>query len=111
MQGHKVIVTWEAVYDVVEAVEYIESVFGMERADRFQDDMRKQMENLGIMGTIFGQTNLCYRGYCIYKKPFPPSVIFYIIKEQEKEIHVLRVLRQERDWEKILADRQDYTYP
>lgn len=111
MQGYKVIVTWEAVYDVAEVAEYIESSFGMERADRFQDDMRKQMENLETMGTMFGQTNLYYRGYCIYKKPFPPSVIFYIIKEQEKEVHVLRVLRQERDWKKMLADQQDYTYP
>lgn len=110
MQGHKVILTWEAVYDVAEAADYIESAFGVERADYFQNDMQKQMENLGTMGTMFGKTNIYYRGYCIYKKPFPPSVIFYIIKEPEKEIHVLRVLRQERDWEKMLAEQQDYTY-
>lgn len=33
------------------------------------------------------------------------------MKEPEKEIHILRVLRQERDWEKALKEKQDYTYP
>lgn len=111
MQNYKVILTWEAIYDVAEAADYIESAFGMERADRLQNDMHKQIGNLGITGVMFGATNIYYRGYCIYKKPFPPSIIFYVVKETEKEIHVLRVLREERDWESALAERQDYTYP
>ena len=33
-------------------------------------------------------------------------------KETEtKEIHILRVLRHERDWENILLQRSTYTYP
>lgn len=63
MQERKVILTWEAIYDV------------------------------------------------IYKKPFPPSIIFYVVKEPENEVHILRVLRQERDWETILVQNQEYTYP
>lgn len=31
--------------------------------------------------------------------------------EQTKEIHILRVLRHERDWEHILSQRLTYTYP
>lgn len=30
---------------------------------------------------------------------------------QDNEIHILRVLREERDWQKILELEQDYTYP
>ncbi len=58
MQKYRVIVTWEAVYDIAEIADY---------------------------------------------------VIFYIIRESEKEIHVLRVLREERDWESILTQQHDYT--
>lgn len=35
MQGYKVIVTWEAVYDVAEVAEYIESSFGRARKSMF----------------------------------------------------------------------------
>lgn len=47
----------------------------------------------------------------IQKKPFPPSIIFYIVKESEQEVHVLRVVREEQNWERILCDERDYTYP
>ena len=49
--------------------------------------------------------------YSIHKRSFPPSIIFYIIMEETKEIHILRVLRHERDWENILLQRSTYTYP
>lgn len=45
------------------------------------------------------------------KKLFSPSIIFYIIKEPENEVHILRVLREERDWENILEKQHSYTYP
>ena len=79
--------------------------------DAFQKDMEKQMEKLRVSGNAFRKTHICYRGYSICKKVFPPSIIFYIVKEAEQEIHILRVLREERDWEKILLRQQKYTYP
>lgn len=111
MQENKVILTWEAVYDVTDIADYIEAEFGLARADKFQRDMQQQMGDLTFLGNAFKKTNIFYRNYCIYKKPFSPSIIFYIIKEVEKEIHILRVLREERDWERILTERQEYTYP
>ena len=111
MQEFEVILTWEAIYDVVDIAEYIENEFGIERADKFQKDMEKQMEKLRVSVNAFRKTHICYRGYSICKKVFPPSIIFYIVKEAEQEIHILRVLREERDWEKILLRQQKYTYP
>ena len=58
-----------------------------------------------------GGNNIYYLSYSIFKKTFPPSIIFYVIKEPENEIHILRVLREERDWGKILKGQQNYTYP
>ena len=37
---YRVILTWEAVYDITDIAEYIEVQFGKERADRFQEDIR-----------------------------------------------------------------------
>ena len=110
MQKYRVIVTWEAVYDITEIADYIEAQFGIARADRFQEEIKERLNKLETLGGIFGKTYLCYRGYSIYKHPFSPSVIFYIIRESEKEIHILRVLREERDWESILTQQHDYTY-
>lgn len=111
MQERKVILTWEAIYDVTEIADYIEQEFSRERADRFEYEMKREISEIGFLGGIFGNTHIYYRSYTIFKKPFPPSIIFYIVKEPEKEIHILRVLRQERDWEKLLKEKQDYTYP
>lgn len=110
MQKHSVIATWEAIYDIAEIADYIEAQFGIARADRFQEEIKVRLNKLETLGGIFGKTYLCYRGYSIYKYPFPPSVIFYVIGEPEKEIHVLRVLREECDWEHILTQQHDYTY-
>ena len=41
MQEYKVILTWEAIYDVTDITDYIEAEFGQVRADRFQDDIKK----------------------------------------------------------------------
>lgn len=111
MHERKIILTWEALYDITDITDYIELEFGIERADSFQNEIQKQLKYLGIAGNGFGKTHIRYRNCFVYKKPFPPSVIFYVIKELEKEIHILRVLREERDWEKLLTERQTYTYP
>lgn len=111
MQEYKVILTWEAIYDVTDITDYIEAEFGQARADRFQDDIKKEMAKLGYMGGVFPKTQILYRNYYIHKKPFPPSIIFYVLMEPQKEIHVLRVLREERNWQHILNNTQNYTYP
>ncbi len=111
MQERKVVLTWETIYDLTDIADYIERDFGKNRADRFEKEIRRHIRDIGFMGGVYGNTHIYYRSYSIFKKSFPPSVIFYIIKEPENEIHVLRVLREERDWENILNEQQNYTYP
>ena len=111
MQERKVVLTWEAIYDVTDIADYIEQEFGRERADLFERDIRQEIREISSLGGIFSNTHIYYRTYTVFKKPFPSSIIFYVVKEPENEIHILRVLRQERDWEKILKTQQKYTYP
>ncbi|MDD2972762.1 MAG: type II toxin-antitoxin system RelE/ParE family toxin [Lachnospiraceae bacterium] len=105
------IVTWEAIYDMADIMDYIEADFGKDRADRFQTDIKRELQKLSYTATFLPKTQIVYRGYVIQKKPFPPSIIFYIVKEPEQEVHVLRVVREEQNWEKTLSDNRDYTYP
>lgn len=109
MPKRNTLLTREAIYDIADIAEYIEADFGIDRADEFQNDIKKQISMLGSMNIIFGRTQIYYRNYVIHKKPFPPAIIFYVIKEQE--VHILRVLREERDWESVLRKEQKYTYP
>ena len=105
---YRVILTWEAVYDITDITEYIEIQFGKERADRFQEDIRSQIKSLEFLGGISGKTSIIIKNLFVYKKLFLPSIIFYIIDESQNRIYVLRVLREERNWKKILLQESDY---
>ena len=97
--------------NVTDISDYIEAEFSKSRADRFQDEIQAQMKKLGYMSLAFPKTHILYRNYYIHKKPFPPSIIFYVCMEQTHEIHVLRVLREDRDWIQVLQQTPNYTYP
>lgn len=60
MQKYKVIVTWEAIYDIAEIADYIEARFGIARADRFQEEIKERLDKLKIVGGILGKT--CLKG-------------------------------------------------
>lgn len=110
MQEYSVILTLEAIYDIADIAHYIEIMFGLERADHFQAAMANELRSLSYMGHVFPHTQFYYRNYQIRKKLFPPSLIFYILLESQKEIHVLRVLREERNWGHLLNQMKKYTY-
>ncbi len=50
MQERKVVLTWEAIYDVTDIADYIEQEFGSERADRFECDMNREIREIGFLG-------------------------------------------------------------
>ena len=58
MQERKVILTWEAIYDMADIAEYIERDFGKDRADKFVIEIRQQIEDIGYMGGIYGNTHI-----------------------------------------------------
>ena len=108
MQEHKVFLTYEAMYDIVDAEEYINYQFGEQRAYKYHNDIFKEFVRLSNIGTIFSPTNCVYRGYTIFKKSFSPAIIFWIVKEDG--IHILRVTREEYDWQGFFDSHQDYEY-
>ena len=111
MHEYRIILTWEAIYDVIEIVDYIEKEFGIDRADQFTNDIQRELMKLSLVGMSLSKTQFFYRGYSIHKKPYPPSVIFYILLEDVEEIHILRILREEQDQDRIFGGDHEYTYP
>lgn len=65
---------------------------------------------LGMFAGTYGKTDLFYRNYSIFKWVLKPSIIFYIIKEAEDEVHVLRILREETKWESNVVQNIAYHY-
>lgn len=110
MRDYKIVLTWEAIYDITDIAEYIESDFGIERADRFVREVQRELEKLGYMGASLPKTQFLYRGYSIHKKPYPPSIIFYVLLEDLEEVHVLRVLREEQDQTQVFGADLEYKY-
>ena len=85
MQEHKIVLTVEAIYDLADIADYIEMTFGIERADKFQNDMRKQIKDLELLGKVFSKTHIYYRNYSIYKKSFHHPLSFILSKNQKKK--------------------------
>ena len=101
----KTLLTVEAIYDIADIADYIEDTFGSDRAVRFEVDLEGRLERLEDYE--HADTGIRYNGY-IYKDVFSPSLIFFVVIDDV--IHVLRVLREERDWHRLLERKQRYDY-
>lgn len=108
MQERKVLLTHEAINDIVDAEVYINGQFGEARAGRYRADIKKVLRNLSVEGTIYSESGFYYRNYIIYKKPFPPAIIFWIIRQNS--IHVLRILRESYNWQRYFRTHRYYEY-
>lgn len=110
MHDYEVIWSRESVYDVADIADYIELRFVRERADRFNDDIDKEGKALGSDFRMYTGTGIYYRKKLILKKMFDPSIIFYFVDETEQKVYIIRVLRHERNWQKILREGICYTF-
>ena len=86
MQERKVLLTHEAINDIVDAEVYITEQFGEARAGRYRADIKKVLRNISVEGTIYSKSGFSYKNYIIYKKPFPPAIIFWIIRQNSISI-------------------------
>lgn len=110
MGDYDVVWSRESVYDVADIADYIELRFGRERADRFVGDIDEACEALGRDYELYTGTGIYYRKKLILKKVFSPSIIFYCVDEAERRVYIIRVLRHERNWQKILREGLSYTF-
>lgn len=110
MDEYEVVWSIESIYDVADIEEYIETEFGKDRADRFHEDIDHEVGSLGRSYKLYADTGIYYRNFLILKKPFNPSIIFYVVDASEEKVYVLRILRHERDWQKMLKETLQYSF-
>lgn len=108
LQEHKILVTYEAIYDIVNAEENIRRNFGEKKAKEYLLKIYSEIKALSTDATFYGTSGFQYRGYTIFKKPVSPSIIFWIIKNNI--VHILRVPREEYDWHNFFKNHQNYEY-
>lgn len=108
MQELNVLVTLEAVYDILNAEEYIRNEFGEHRALKYRDDIQAELEMLSSDAYLYASSGFVYRGYTIYKKPYSPAIIFWIVVNGV--VHVLRIPREEYDWQHFFETHQNHEY-
>ena len=110
MHDYDVVWSREAIYDVADIADYIELRFGRDRADRFNDDIDAEGKTLGRDFKMYTGTGIYYRKKLILKKLFDPSIIFYLVDDICQTVFIIRVLRHERNWQKILREGISYTF-
>lgn len=110
MRDYDVVWSREAIYDVADIADYIELRFGRDRADRFHGDIDVEGEALGRDFRMYTGTGIYYRKRLILKKLFDPSIIFYFVDDTCQTVFIIRVLRHERNWQKILREGISYTF-
>ena len=100
----------EAIYDIAEIEDYIEIMFGIDRAEKFHEQIDNEGVLIGTRYNLNRGTGIYYRGFLIKKKIIKPSILFYCVDEAKKVVYVLRVLRHERNWQKMLREQSFYTF-
>ena len=110
MHEYEVVWSRESIYDVADIADYIELRFGKDRADRFNDEIDMEIARLGKEYRMYTGTGIYYRRKLILKKVFDPSIIFYFVDPAKKKVYIIRVLRHERNWQKILREGISYTF-
>ena len=105
MPDYAVVWSRESIYDVADIADYIEIRF-----DQFNNEIDLEGEALGKDFRLYTGTGIYYRKKLILKKVFDPSIIFYFVDEEMKTVYIIRVLRHERNWQKIIREGISYTF-
>ena len=100
----------EAIYDAADIADYIEDSFGYERSKKFEDDIKAEVGKLSEQYQSYTGVGIFYRGYLIHRKPFPPSLIFYIVDNNTETVSIIRILRHEQNWQETLRNTLFYTF-
>ena len=86
------------------------TIRGSRADDRFNDEIDAEGEAPGRDFRMYTGTGIYYRKKLILKKIFDPSIIFYFVDESVHTVYIIRVLRHERNWQKILREGISYTF-
>ena len=104
-------VTREASEDVTGLAGYIARKFAnIDAALNFLDKYDKEVQRLTNFPFGYRVVSFEYRGYEIRIKSFGTYNVFFTVDIAEKQVFVLRVLKDRQDWKTILGSQDKYHF-
>ena len=79
-------------------------------ANNFLNQYDKQIQNLTIFPFGYRGTDIQYHDYEIHLKPFSTYNIFYIIDAIQRQIVILRILKDRQNWNYSLQAGNNYSF-
>lgn len=109
--SYKLIYAEEALRDLELTAEYIKiKLCNILAADRLVENFFSEAGSLDMFPTRYP---LCkdeiLRAWGIRFVPVSKYLLFYVVKEKEQTVYVLRFLYSRRDWQKILREQLENT--
>jgi toxin ParE1/3/4 len=108
---YEVILETTAVIDLRGVFDYItDDIKAPEAAERVYLSIKKQILKLDHMPARYNIVqDEPYASFGVRLMPVENYYAFFIINEQEREVHVFRILYKRREWQNILpVDRDSY---
>lgn len=104
--NYSVHITLKAVRDITEAAKYIKyTLLNPQAASALIDKAEKEMNTLSFMPQKHGIIDDPILGFrAIRFLSVGKYLIFYVIDEESKTVHVIRFLYGKRDWLRILRE-------
>ena len=104
MMTYKIIYTQKALADLDAVASYIKlKLCNISASDRIIENFFGEGDSLASFPTLYPLCNDAFlRAWGIRFVPVNNYLLFYIVREDEKTVYVLRFLYSRRDWQKIL---------
>ena len=104
MMTYKIIYTQKALADLDAVASYIKlKLCNISASDRIIENFFGEGDSLASFPTSYPLCNDAFlRAWGIRFVPVNNYLLFYIVREDEKTVYVLRFLYSRRDWQKIL---------
>lgn len=104
MMTYKIIYTQKALADLDAVASYIKlKLCNISASDRIIENFFGEGDSLASFPTRYPLCNDAFlRAWGIRFVPVNNYLLFYIVREDEKTVYVLRFLYSRRDWQKIL---------
>lgn len=108
---YSVVVTHEALKDVLNLANYMIDTFKNQKAaNDFLDAYDKQIEVLSFFPTGYRGISIEYRGYEVRLKPFDTYNLLFVVDSEKRQIVILRLLKNLQDWKQILMKETEYHF-
>ena len=109
MSSYRIQETDEAINDVSEMAIHIYTQYSDEiAAEKLIDLYSTKIDALESFPQGFRGLTIEHRGYEIRFFPFSNYNVFFVIREEKKDVVILRVLHQLQDWSRILHFDNQY---